>query len=165
MAEIFNPERFGARVAKHGLLAGSAFDLTLGCDLLDPKQQERVREYFQSTKPGLTVISPPCTLFSALQQLSQRKHEDGESLRKYLSRLKDARKLLHFGTEMAKWTHLHGGVFVFEHPLTSQAWHDSQLRNFIEKDDIYLAKSDQCMYGLKDLSGKHYKKPTGWRPT
>ena len=92
VAEIFNPERFGARVAKHGLLAGSAFDLTLGCDLLDPKQQERVREYFQATKPGLTVISPPCTLFSALQQLSQRKHEDGESLRKYLSRLKDARK-------------------------------------------------------------------------
>ena len=51
---------------------------------------------------------------------------------------------------------------MFEHPLTSQAWHDSQLRNFIEKDDIYLAKSDQCMYGLKDLSGKPYKKPTGW---
>ena len=162
VAELYNPNRFGDTALKKGLLKGAAFDLQLGTDLLGRPERERVLDYFMKTKPGLTIISPPCTMFSRLQQLSRHKHEDREQLRNYLKKLRDARTLLRFGVDVAL-TILHlGGSFVFEHPLTSTAWGEQEVQKLIHHDGVQMYKGDQCMYGLQDSNGKRYKKPTGW---
>ena len=67
VAEVFNPERFGPRTKKHGLDLGLAFGLTLGHNLLHSRQRKVVREYVSEMKPGLVVLSTPCTMLSQLQ--------------------------------------------------------------------------------------------------
>ena len=162
VSELYNPNRFGESAKKIGLLKGTAFDLQLGTDLLDPLQRERVRDYFKDSKPGLTIISPPCTMFSRLQQLRKTKHEDWNSMQVYLRRLQEAKRLLRFGVEIALQICQDGGAFVFEHPLTSMAWGEREVQRLISLEQVILVKGDQCMYGLQDINGKFYRKPTGW---
>ena len=57
VAEVFNPNRFGPQTKRHGLVKGRSFDLELGTDLLEPRNQEMVLEYLNYVQPGLTAIS------------------------------------------------------------------------------------------------------------
>ena len=162
VAELYNPERFAQPAKKLGLLPGEAYDLQLGDDLLESGTRDQARSYFQTVRPGLVVISPPCTLFSRLQQLSKWKTHDPESMNQYLRRLRQAKVLLHFGLEIAQIVMDYNGIFVFEHPLTSEAWQLPKMQKFMQQDDVQLARGDQCMYGLVDYYGKKLQKPTGW---
>ena len=162
VAELYNPERFAQPAKKLGFLPGEAYDLQLGDDLLETGTREAAREYFRTVRPGLVVISPPCTLFSRLQQLSRWKTQDAESMERYLRRLRQAKVLLHFGLEIAQEVKSCRGIFVFEHPLTSEAWSLPKMQQFIKDDDNHLARGDQCMYGLVDYNGEKLQKPTGW---
>ena len=67
VAEVCNPGRFASTTDAFGLKAGQSFDLELGWNLLEKSQQQSVKNYISTERPGLTVISPPCTLFSMLQ--------------------------------------------------------------------------------------------------
>ena len=87
VAEVYNPQCFGKRAHKHGLLAGEAFDLVLGHNLLKPAYRREVLRYVSQVQPGLVIISPPCTLFSILQNLNR----NGDTNR-YLQRLRDLGK-------------------------------------------------------------------------
>ena len=162
VAELYNPERFAQPAKKLGLLAGEAYDLQLGDDLLESDTRERAKSYFKTVRPGLVVISPPCTLFSRLQQLSKWKTHDPESMERYLRRLRQAKVLLHFGLEIAQVVKDYQGVFVFEHPLTSEAWQLPKMQKFLQGEDVLLVRGDQCMYGLVDYNGERLQKPTGW---
>ena len=70
--------------------------------------------------------------------------------------------MLRFGEEIAETVMSYGGIFVFEHPLTSKAWEEPELQRLMKKDNVFLARGDQCCFGLRALNGKFYKKPTGW---
>ena len=63
VAEIYNPRRFEREAKKQRLIAGEAFDLSLGHDLLNGNMRDEVRKYISTVKPGLVIVSPPCTLF------------------------------------------------------------------------------------------------------
>ena len=70
VAEIYNPNCFGPLTKKSGLIAGKAFDSTLGDNTL-----ETVRSYVRQVRPGLVAISPPCKIYSQLHNLSKHKCE------------------------------------------------------------------------------------------
>ena len=91
VSEIYNPRRFGARVNQHGLLEGSAFDLVLGHDLLKPEVRREVRDHINGTKPGLTIVSPPCTLFSIMQNMNKHHLGKPEKQADYIRRQHEAR--------------------------------------------------------------------------
>ena len=56
----------------------------------------------------------------------------------------------------------YGGKFVIEHPLTSKAWSERVLQRLMMRDDVILAKGDQCMFGLRSREGVPRRKSTGW---
>ena len=164
VAEVFNPGRFTKESPKHKLIPGQAFDLELGNDLLKAGTRQEVRRYVQGVKPGLVVISPPCTMFSIMQNMNhKRNRRRGHAHARFIfQKLCEAKVLLRFGEEIAETVMSYGGIFVFEHPLTSKAWEEPELQRLMKKDNVFLARGDQCCFGLRALNGKFYKKPTGW---
>eukprot|EP00435_Cladocopium_sp_Y103_P060880 s1403_g22.t1 len=80
----------------------------------------------------------------------------------FLRNLLKAKILLRFGVEIAKEVAQYGGCFVFEHPVTSKAWSDRVLQELMMRDDTYLVKGDQCMFGLQSREGVPRRKSTGW---
>ena len=161
VAEVFNPNRFGPRTKRHGLIKGESFDLELGMDLLDIRNQETVLEYLEKVQPGLTVISPPCTLYTILQNLNHARRTE-EGMKTYLQRLRWAKVLLQFATKVAQTVMAYGGKFLIENPLTSKAWQEKFLHELMMKDEVILVATDQCMYGLESRAQVPQKKPTGF---
>lgn len=115
IAEICNPNRFGKHADVFGLRSGQAFDLELGWNLLDRKQQSYVRSYISTEKPGLVVLSPPCTKFSMLQNLSYPKWcNDPVKFEQHLRELRQAKELLRFCAEICELCRQLGIIFIFE---------------------------------------------------
>ena len=77
VCEVFSPPRITARARERGDKGGWAVDIAYtdpvtgrSYNLLDPKDESRVREMIKRDRPRLIVASPPCTLFSVLQNLN-----------------------------------------------------------------------------------------------
>ena len=122
VAEVCNPGRFMNSTDPFGLRSGQAFDLELGWNLLDVKQQQRVLEYLKTEKPGLTVISPPCVMFSMLLNLLWPKWQnDPVKFDKHIRELRDAKRLLKFCCEVCQLCRSLGLSFVFEHPWSASS--------------------------------------------
>ena len=163
VAEVYNPNRFADEARKQGLIPGQAFDLELGHDLLDKRTRKEVKRYITTVKPGLLIVSPPCVLFTILQNLSMKKRSNNPfAMREYLKQLCKAKALLRFGVEMCEEVLRYDGVFVFEHPLTSKAWQQPAVQRLLQNPEVVMAKCDQCMYGLRSTSGRSQRKSTGW---
>jgi hypothetical protein len=139
VAEVFNPGRFLKDSPKHRLIPGQAFDLDLGNDLLKVGARREVRRYVQDVKPGLVVISPPCTMFSIMQNMNhKRNRKRGQAHARFVfQKLCEAKVLLRFGEEIAETVMSYGGIFVFEHPLTSKAWEEPELQRLMLKDNVF----------------------------
>ena len=165
VSEIFNPNRFGPATKRHGLNQGQVFDITLGDDLLKKEAQETVLSHIMYDRPGLTIISPPCGPFSALQNLSAslRTH-DWNAAKRHMIKLREARiKLLHFAMQVCALCHSLGLSFLFEHPRTARSWLEKPVQQLLRHPDIELVHGDQCMLGLKSkATGIAIKKPTGF---
>ena len=162
VTEVFNPGCFQGRVSRHGLGMGQVFDLAVGIDLLKRNKRHEVRDYIRVEKPGLTVISPPCQMFSSLQNLSQGRRESSEGLmNRYLESRREAKTLLNFAVEVAEMCLGLGLKFVFEHPATATSWQERELGRLRRRTDVTYVKCDQCRFGLHGEHGLH-QKPTGF---
>ena len=157
VAEVYNPQRFGKRANHFGLIQGEAFDLTLGHDLLKPCFRDEVLRYLMEVKPGLVIISPPCTLFTLLQNMNINKNT-----RRYLQRLRDAKRLLRLAAKIMRLVMSYGGCFVFESPLTARTWLETEVQQLMDLDEVILVAADQCRFDLRSLDGNSHKKPTGF---
>ena len=154
IAEICNPNRFGSHADVFGLRSGQAFDLELGWNLLDRKQQSYVRSYILTEKPGLVILSPPCTKFSMLQNPSYPKWcGDPTKFEKHLKELRQAKELLRFCAEICELCRQIGTIFVFEHPWSASSWNERCLRNLMTCNDVHLARTDQCEFNLQTEQG------------
>ena len=79
VAEIYSPPRMAAMASRRGYTAGFSMDLTtsdengLPWDLSLVATQRRALRRWEIDMPYLLVASPPCTVFSVLQNLSRDK--------------------------------------------------------------------------------------------
>ncbi len=162
VSEVFNPNRFKQESNRCKLDHGRAFDLTLGDNLLTREGRNDVRHYLKTNKPGLTVISPPCTLYTVLQNLNQKHLDNPEKLKEYLRRVTEARVLMRFGIEICELVAGYGGSFLFEQPQTSRAWKEPFVVRLTEELQNFVVTCDQCMFDLRSVEGQLHKKPTKW---
>ena len=163
VAEVCNPGRFSGSTDAFGLRAGQSFDLELGWDLLQPSQQRAVKEYIRTERPGLTVISPPCTWFSMLQNLNwPRWSESKEAFDLHILELRKAKKLLRFCAEICQLCIDLQLSFLFEHPWSASSWQEPCVAKLIKNPQCYLARADQCMFKLVDQSGEFMRKRSGF---
>ena len=162
VAEVFNPGCFERAVHKYGLSHVLAFDLQLGDDLLDEAKQLEVKQYIRTAKPGLTVISPPCEMYSQLQNLlKDLRSRKPESMEKYLKKKRIADRLLHFAIDIALLCVELNLSFVLEHPWSASSWKTAKMKHLLQLAGIHLSRCDQCMTGLQSESGSLFRKRTG----
>ena len=81
-------------------------------------------------KPWLLTVSPPCTLFSALQALSGGVR-DAEAMQK-------AVEMVNFAVKMCMAQVRAGRLFVFEHPASASSWRLPSLVEMVPPSDMYM---------------------------
>ena len=163
MLKSITQDVFGRISQKHGLESGKAFDLTLGTDLLDFRNREHVRTYVKTIRLGLVLIAPPCHMYSQLQNiLKDFRAQDSVAMKKYLEKKSKAKILLNFAIEIAELCLELGLTFVLEHPWSAQSWSTRMMEKLIQREDVFLSRTDQCMFGLKGENGVLHRKRTGF---
>jgi len=163
-AEAFSPPRLCERARSRGLKGGWSLDIIAKdpitgemWDLSCGSRQKKAIGMLRRDKPKLLVVSPPCTLFSILQNLSG-KPED-----RVPGEWKKAIELLNFAVELCLEQHRLGGVFIFEHPKSATSWKLPSLRKLREKEGILEATCHMCSFGMESCDQEGLapvKKPT-----
>ena len=131
--EIFSPLRVTAAMRAMPsltLVGGDSFDLQKdeygrSWDFLKEEDRRRCRERVLKEKPYFVIGSPPCTLFSTLQNLSRAKRENTPEFR---ARLAEARVLLEFMTEIYEIQLAGGRHFLHEHPVGAVSWSEPGIK-------------------------------------
>ena len=112
-------------------------------DLSKKYVQEKAMKLLKRDKPGLLIASPPCTLFSVLQNLSgDPKERDPEAWQRAVD-------LLDFAVRMCVEQHKHNRLFVFEHPLGATSWKEECLDQLRRADGVLQAIAHQCQFNQK----------------
>ena len=76
ITEVFSPEGVAKLCKKHVLTPGCSLVLTNGHDFNKAADRERAWEIIKRDKPHTVIGSPPCTYFSALQELNKCLYKD-----------------------------------------------------------------------------------------
>ena len=71
VAEVFSPPRLTRYAPSAGLQPGQAFDLVDGVDLAEVHGRALVWSYLNVHRPRCVILSPPCTYFNKLMQMSK----------------------------------------------------------------------------------------------
>ena len=67
VSEVFSPPRVTVAAQKAGYEADFAFDLVYNAwDAMKPEMKSQLKDMLRIMKPAMLVLSPPCTMFSAL---------------------------------------------------------------------------------------------------
>lgn len=148
--EIFSAPRLCPYFARMGYLARLSIDLVTGHDLAYRHNQEIVMSMMRHTRPKAAMLSPPCTVFSTLQNLNMKKMSADAWQQKWNYGL----NLLEFSMELAKFFDDQGKGFVFEHPASASSWRQACVLDVLQRQNVLVARFHQCRYGLKSPGSK-----------
>ena len=99
----------------------------------------------QSTKPLLLVVSPPCTMFSTMQNVNICKMDEAD----VRTRTEAAVSHFAFAFLMCIRQSQGGRSFVIEHPVGASSW-ALRLKNlFVQCPNTRSVNFDFCMLGMK----------------
>ena len=115
------------------------------------------------TRPLLLVMSPMCTYFSAMQNLSKDKR-DPEVFKLNYDR---AVSHLRFALELCEIQREGGRHYLLEHPLSASSWKEPCMIEFLAcSDDATLVSSHMCQFGMTQIGDggepMPILKPTRW---
>eukprot|EP00974_Lingulodinium_polyedra_P077019 7456591-Lingulodinium_polyedra.AAC.1 len=74
ITEVYSPERVNMIAKKFGLAPGTSFDLSTGWDFNKEAGRNSAWKRIREEEPELIIGSPPCTMFSTLQNLNRAMH-------------------------------------------------------------------------------------------
>ena len=95
--EVFSLERIGEACKQFGLEQGLAMDIKSGYDFALAADRAKCWAAIEKEKPTLVIGSPPCTLFSRLQQLKKHMYADSrEWMMKFQERTQQAKRYVQF---------------------------------------------------------------------
>ena len=123
VTEIYSPARVNQLALKFGLAPGHSLDLTNGWNFAEPEARERAWKLIKQSKPYVVIGSPPCTMFSRLQELNCHMHREDPNWLQEFEWLK-ARAVKHIEccVEIYEYQLQHGRHFIHEHPWTAKSW-------------------------------------------
>ena len=138
--EVFNPGNFTACAQE--LNPGMVVDMSV-----DPEKDMRVDTYrvqarhdIGITDPLIVLAAPPCTVFSAMQNINQKHHGTPEWEKKY----EDVLTLLQFSVDVC-WDQIsRGKFFLHEHPATASSWDLPMIRELAEHPGVTIVTGDMC---------------------
>ncbi len=149
VVELYSPPRVTqALPVGTGLVAGSTFDLHADVDGVrwdfeKPQDRKRAWERIRAEEPFLVVGSPPCTMFSSLQNLSAKK-----GTAEWEKRRRAAEVLLVFAAAVYKLQVLAGRHFLHEHPAGATSWNHPAIAKLRATPGVGAVVAHQCAFGL-----------------
>jgi len=162
VVEIFSQPRIARRARRRSLRGGWSMDVNFvdpitgrKWDLSDSEDQQRARKMLYKDKPKLLVASPPCTLFSQMQNLSGGV-KDRDAWEKAVA-------MVEFSVEMCIRQAKAGRFFVFEHPAYASSWKLPCLQRLQEVTGSETVLFHMCRFGM-ELTDKFGTAPV-YKPT
>ena len=162
VAEVYSQPRITQEAAlrTYGgttLRPGWSLDLTLNdpltgqpWDFNKKEVRARVRGLVRDSKPFMLIGSPPCTMFSTLQNLSKAKRDE----EKFNQKMEVAKKHMRFCLKLYRIQLQAGRHFLHEHPKNATSWTMSEMQEFADTPGVLTTEGDMCAYGLKTIDKK-----------
>ena len=160
VCEVFSPPRVvEAAKSMRNMRGGWSMDLSVECpvtrrawDFRLESDRKLARALVLKDRPGLLILSPPCTLFSHLQNL----HPQGLPAERDPAAWAEAIAFVDFAMELAEVQRVAGRSFVFEHPQSATSWKLSRVVEMMVKDGVEEAVFDMCRFGMmaRDSDGE-----------
>ena len=156
VAEVYSPPRVTQRARMHGLRPGFALDLTTGWNFNRAQHRSEALRLVREHRPALLLLSPPCTPFSSMRQLTDFKRNPYEVQKER----QEGERHVNFSVSLALIQVEAGRGFLFEHPRRAKSWKMKALQQLANHPQVYTVALDMCQFGLKNTSGDLVLKPT-----
>ena len=117
ITEVYSPARVAQVARKFGLTPGSSMDLTEGWDFNLEEHKTLAWKRIREEQPYVVVGSPPCTMFSVLQELNKSINKDKPGWQQKFDLEKEkAIKHVEFVCPLYGYQLQQGRHFLHEHP-------------------------------------------------
>jgi hypothetical protein len=144
VAEFYSPPRVVPMASNMGLRASVSLDLQNGHDFLQAGCCEQSLGYLSTTGVLMLIMSPPCTVFSPLQELWNI-HRMNEA--KWKQIWEDGVALFKHAVTCA-FTQINlGRLFIIEHPVNATSWKLPTTLDLLAHPDTKSVIFDQCAFG------------------
>ena len=151
IAEVYSPPRLLPAARGLGLSGTLSCDILTGWDF----SQTNIRAKFYQLLVQLNILfimmSPPCTMFSALQALWNLKRMSRDVVDR---RMKEALGFIEHCMSLARAQIERSNFFCFEHPASSSAWKLGCVQEVNQLPGVFKIKFDQCQCGLMTPLGR-----------
>ena len=154
--ELFSMPRLVPVCKEMGMLAELSLDLKTGWDCTREDMRALALEAIGVRKPKVIMLSPPCTMYSALQRSMKNRVDPLKSA----IRLEEADGFMDFTKDVAVKQAEEGRGFIFEHPASASSWDIDAVQTMMGLPGAQVSKFDQCRYDLRGPGGKLMKKAT-----
>ena len=144
-------------------------DLTNGWDFTKSEHRRRAWKQIQAEDPFCIIGSPPCTMFSMLQELTKAvKKGDPQWKLRHNKLVEEATIHINFCCSLYKWQLKRGKHFVHEHPWSARSWKLPGIESLMSDPRVQIAYTNMCQFGMtthidiKDGPRGPVAKPTGF---
>ena len=144
-------------------------DLTNGYDFDKREDREKAWKKLVEDKPAVLVGSPPCTMFSLLQELNLAVHgKNAEWMKKFEEKKAIAVRHIEFCGTLYRYQLSQGRHFLHEHPWPARSWNLKCVDDLLNNERVMAAQGHMCRFGMTSHISKvdgeqgPVKKPTGF---
>ena len=148
--EVYSPKRFTEAAAKLKLKPGFAVDLCetkpdgTNWDLNKPEDVQLVHQLVDEEEPKLLTGSPPCHMFSVLQNISWRKISP--EIRN--KRMDEALHHLHTSCDLYRKQYDAGRWFRHEAPWGAASWKDPEIQELAAGPGVWKVRGPMCRWEM-----------------
>ena len=141
ITEVYSPERINQVAKRWGLVPGSSMDLTNGFDFTKAEDRQRAWDQIKAEDPYLLVGSPPCTLFSMLQELNLAVNKNKPGWMEEFNRRKaEAIEHIRFCCLLYEYQIRRGKHLLHEHPWNARSWGLDCLQGLLANPGVQLVQ-------------------------
>lgn len=124
-------------------------DLTNGWNFEFDEDRKRAWKLIKETQPYIVIGSPPCTMFSNLQQLSLHAHRhDPQWLDFFAGEEKKAVAHIDFCMLLYRCQMRNGRHFLHERPWGASSWKLDSVVEILNDEKVWVAQTDMCRFGM-----------------
>ena len=167
VSEMFSPPRITPFASRAGLKAGWSMDIAsrdpwsgVSWDLGDRQVQAKALRLIAQHKPNFLILSPPCTMFSNLQNLNRSKGS-----KEWLKKYEKALELFRFSLLVCLIQQRSGRYFMLEHPSGASSWRTREALDVLAMRGVHTVKVDMCAFGLKTRGDQGQDPEPAKKPT
>jgi len=158
IAEFYSPPRVVPVANQYGLKGALSLDITTGCDFLVEERRDTSIKYLLEPGVRVLLLSPPCQVFSVLQELWNLKRAEPVA---WAKKWKIGMALLEHACMAAQTQIDTNNFFVLEHPVNATSWRQPIVKDLMNQKSVKSVVFDQCCFGAKTkVAGKPVRKRT-----